>query len=132
MADEDPEGAQAANADISPEEWRRRREALAEKLALQRERSGPASSGKGRSGGLTGAADGMKLASEFVAGILAGAGIGYLFDRILGTSPFGLIVFLVLGFVAGVLNVLRSVGKTSSPMLPGPKEATKGEKLPRE
>ena len=132
MADEDPEGAQAANADISPEEWRRRREALAEKLALQRERSGPASPGKGRSGGLTGAADGMKLASEFVAGILAGAGIGYLFDRILGTSPFGLIVFLVLGFVAGVLNVLRSVGKTSSPTLPGPKEATKGEKLPRE
>ena len=42
MADEDPEGVQAANADISPEEWRRRREALAEKLALQRERSGPA------------------------------------------------------------------------------------------
>lgn len=132
MADEDPEGAQAANADISPEEWRRRREALAEKLALQRERSSPASSGRGSSGGLTGAAGGMKLASEFVAGILAGAGIGYLFDRILGTSPFGLIVFLVLGFVAGVLNVLRSVGKTGSPTQPGSKEATNGEKLPRE
>jgi ATP synthase protein I len=27
-----------------------------------------------------------------------------------GTSPWGLIVFLLLGFCAGVLNVLRSTG----------------------
>ncbi|WP_188849329.1 AtpZ/AtpI family protein [Aureimonas glaciei] len=130
MTDRDRDDADAAKADVSPEEWRRRREALAEKLA-QRERSTPAASAGGRNG-LTGAADGMKLASEFVAGILAGAGIGYLFDRILGTSPFGLVVFLILGFVAGVLNVLRSVGKTSTPVVPAPKDAIKGENPPEE
>lgn len=51
-----------------------------------------------------------KISSEFIAGILVGGGIGWIFDQWLGTSPFGLIVFLLLGFAAGVLNVLRSTG----------------------
>jgi hypothetical protein len=32
------------------------------------------------------------------------------FDRLLSTSPFGFIVFLLLGFVAGVVNVVRTAG----------------------
>ena len=32
------------------------------------------------------------------------------FDRLLSTSPWGLIVFLLLGFTAGVVNVMRSAG----------------------
>ncbi|KJS17634.1 MAG: ATP synthase subunit I [Hoeflea sp. BRH_c9] len=52
----------------------------------------------------------VKLSSEFIAGVIVGALLGYLFDRFLGTSPWGLIVFLLLGFCAGVLNVLRSTG----------------------
>ena len=36
--------------------------------------------------------------------------IGWGFDRLLSTSPFGLIVFLLLGFIAGVVNVMRSAG----------------------
>ena len=36
--------------------------------------------------------------------------IGWGFDRLLSTSPFGLIVFFLLGFVAGVVNVVRSAG----------------------
>ena len=32
-----------------------------------------------------------------------------------GTSPWGLIIFLLLGFVAGVLNVLRSAGLVAEP-----------------
>ena len=39
-----------------------------------------------------------------------GAGLGWIIDRVAGTSPFGLIVFLLLGFGAGVLNVMRSAG----------------------
>jgi len=52
----------------------------------------------------------IKIASEFVAGIVVGAGLGWLIDRALGTTPFALIVFLLLGFAAGVLNVLRAEG----------------------
>ena len=53
---------------------------------------------------------GFRLSSELVAGVAVGAGIGWGFDRLLSTSPFGLIVFLLLGFTAGVVNVVRSAG----------------------
>jgi ATP synthase protein I len=42
--------------------------------------------------------------------VLVGAGLGWLLDRWLGTKPWGLIVFLLLGFAAGVLNVMRAAG----------------------
>jgi ATP synthase protein I len=57
----------------------------------------------------------VKLSSEFIAGVVVGVILGYLFDRFLGTSPWGLIVFLLLGFCAGVLNVLRSTGSVAQP-----------------
>ena len=53
---------------------------------------------------------GFRLSSELVAGVLVGALMGWGFDRLLSTSPFGLIVFVLLGFSAGVLNVIRSAG----------------------
>jgi ATP synthase protein I len=58
----------------------------------------------------SGYAKGFRLSSELVAGVVVGAGIGWLIDRWLGVSPWGLIVFLLLGFAAGVLNVMRSAG----------------------
>ena len=51
---------------------------------------------------------GLKMGTEFVAGVLVGAGIGWVLDQMIGTTPWGLIIFLLLGFAAGVLNVLRS------------------------
>jgi len=53
---------------------------------------------------------GLRLSSELVAGVLVGAALGWGFDRLLSTSPWGLIVFLLLGFTAGVINVMRSAG----------------------
>lgn len=58
-------------------------------------------------------AEAMKISSEFIAGIIVGALIGWVIDYWAGTSPFGLIVFLLLGFAAGILNVLRATGKAS-------------------
>ena len=55
-------------------------------------------------------ARGFQLSSELIAGVVVGALLGWGFDRLLSTSPFGLIVFLLLGFTAGVLNVIRSAG----------------------
>ena len=51
---------------------------------------------------------GFRLSSELIAGVVVGAAIGWGFDRLLSTSPFGLIVFVLLGFTAGVFNVVRS------------------------
>jgi ATP synthase protein I len=61
------------------------------------------------------AAQAIRLGGEFIAGVLVGAGLGWLVDFWLGTSPWGLVVFLLLGFVAGVLNVLRAAGLASAP-----------------
>lgn len=55
-------------------------------------------------------ARGFRLSSELVAGVVVGAAIGWGFDYLLSTSPWGLIVFFLLGFVAGVMNLMRAAG----------------------
>jgi ATP synthase protein I len=56
----------------------------------------------------SGMARGIRLSTELVAGVFVGALIGWGLDRWLGISPWGLMVFLLLGFAAGVLNVVRA------------------------
>ena len=58
----------------------------------------------------SGIAQAFRLSSEFIAGVVVGAGIGYLVDTFFGTSPWGMIVFFLLGFAAAILNVLRAAG----------------------
>jgi ATP synthase protein I len=57
---------------------------------------------------------GFRLSSELVAGVLVGAALGWGFDRLLSTSPWGFVVFFLAGFVAGVVNVVRSAGRASA------------------
>jgi ATP synthase protein I len=68
----------------------------------------------------SGYAKGFRLSSELVAGVVVGAGLGWLTDRWFGTSPWGLTVLLLLGFAAGVLNVMRSAGVVAGNSLDGP------------
>ena len=60
---------------------------------------------------MTGLSRGLRLGSEFIAAILVGAGIGYLLDLWLGTSPWLMLVMLMVGFAAGVLNMVRSTAE---------------------
>ena len=57
-----------------------------------------------------GVAQAFRLSSEFIAGVVVGGGIGYAIDAFFGTSPWGLIVFFLLGFATAILNVLRAAG----------------------
>jgi ATP synthase protein I len=68
---------------------------------------GPSAQGRGNPSNLARA---LRLSSEFIAGILLGGFVGWLVDYFLGWSPWGLIVFLMLGFAAGTLNAMRSAG----------------------
>jgi len=90
---------------------------LGEGLGQLRKRTGPPSDSAGgdRAATASGYARGFRLSSELVGGVLVGAGLGWLIDRLLGISPWGFIVFLLLGFAAGVLNVMRSAGVAPGP-----------------
>lgn len=60
--------------------------------------------------GTSGLARAFRLSSELVGAVLLGAAMGWAIDRWLRISPWGMIVFLLLGFAAGVLNVIRAAG----------------------
>jgi ATP synthase protein I len=82
--------------------------------SMKRERV-EAAKGMNSTGNMNGMAYALRLSSEFIAAILVGTAIGWLIDKMTGSSPWGLIVFLMLGFVAGILNVLRSAGLIAVP-----------------
>ncbi|MBS7695773.1 MULTISPECIES: AtpZ/AtpI family protein [unclassified Chelatococcus] len=52
----------------------------------------------------------MRLAGEFVSGVIVGAALGWGVDQFFGTKPWGLMILLLLGFAAGVMNVMRAAG----------------------
>ena len=94
------EAALTARSDSLGERLRHvRRDAASEQSQAERPAAGPSAIARG-----------FRLSSELVAGVLLGAAIGWALDHWLGISPWGMIVFLLLGFAAGVLNVMRAAG----------------------
>jgi len=83
--------------------------------ALDEEKQERLQAAEARPASRSGYALGLRLASELVAGVLVGAAVGWAIDELAGTSPWGLIVFVLLGFAAGTLNVLRAAGGLSRP-----------------
>jgi ATP synthase protein I len=78
---------------------------LGERIKEARGEPEGSSSDSGGRGSAMGAA--FKLATEMVAGVVVGGGIGHFADKYAGTSPFLLIVFLMLGGAAGIINAVR-------------------------
>ncbi len=62
----------------------------------------------GSQGRLAGMGMGLRLATEVVVGVGGGAGVGWGLDHWLGTQPWLMVVFLLLGGAAGVLNAYRA------------------------
>jgi ATP synthase protein I len=106
-ADDGPSGKSAAE-----EELERRSRALDERLDRREEARKPAASARASNAGMAAA---LRLSTDFVAAVLVGAALGYGFDWMAGTAPWGMIILLLLGFCAGVLNVLRSAGRIADP-----------------
>jgi ATP synthase protein I len=106
----DSRPGETAGKAIRDDELQRRSRDLEAVLATKRTEKRREQAAASKSGSAAGYGKALKLSSEFIAGIAVGAGIGWLIDSWAGSSPWGLIVFLMLGFGAGVLNVARSAG----------------------
>lgn len=101
-----------ARGEISPEEreaFRKRASEIGARLdkakADARVRQGPDPDSRARG---TAMGQAMKIAIELVVGIAVGGFIGKVLDSQFGTAPWLLIVFLMLGFAAGLMNIVRT------------------------
>ena len=52
-----------------------------------------------------------RMSTELVVSVLVGLGLGYGFDVILGSKPWGMLIGLCFGFAAGIMAVLRTSAK---------------------
>lgn len=50
----------------------------------------------------------LRYSAEFIGGVIGGAMLGYGIDWLAGSTPFGLVAGLVLGFATGMYNLLRA------------------------
>ncbi len=80
---------------------------LEHRAAERRVRAAAAASPPGGGFGGPGVTRGLQAGGEFVAAIILGGAIGWGLDWLLGTKPWLLIGFFLLGTVAGVKNVIR-------------------------
>jgi ATP synthase protein I len=104
MAEDEPEG--------DPIREDARLNALDERL--QRARTEEAvRSGEGRDKGEADYRLGNRVLAELIGGMAGGALIGWVLDRLLGTSPLLLLVLLALGTVAAFRNIIRISTKRS-------------------
>ncbi|MEM7720857.1 MAG: AtpZ/AtpI family protein [Pseudomonadota bacterium] len=64
-----------------------------------------------------------RMVVELVAGLGIGFGIGYGLDALLGTTPWLMVVFILLGFIAGVKTMIRSAQEVQRKALEAEKPA---------
>lgn len=81
--------------------------ALEEKIARQREKEKRLREPANASEYVGAAGVGFRITAEFLSAILVGGAVGYVVDRMAGSRPFFLTVFLFWGGAAGILNVYR-------------------------
>ena len=68
---------------------------------------------------------GFRIGIEFVVAILVATGLGWVFDRALGTRPFATIVMFFLGVATGMLNIYRAITRQGAAI--GFRRPPKGE-----
>lgn len=57
---------------------------------------------------------GFRMATDFVAAVLVGAGLGWGLDELFHSTPWGLVGGILLGFIAGVRLIVALASKANS------------------
>jgi len=94
---------------------------LDSRLTAEKKQTAQAEKSSAQYQGASDYSKGYRLISEFAAGILVGALVGYGLDYVFHTLPLFLIVFLLVGFGAGMVNMSRAANRTP----PTPEELAK-------
>jgi len=87
--------------------------------AARGERDGPEKDGASGRPSMSGAGFALRAGIEMVACLGVGAGLGYFLDDWLGTKPWLLALFFLLGGASGVMTVMRLAGRLEAPGDPG-------------
>ena len=77
-------------------------------------RPGAAAAHAIRQNELTGAGRAFRMASEFVAAVIVATALGLALDAVFNTRPIFMIVLMMMGFGAGVLNVTRAAAEMNA------------------
>ena len=59
-----------------------------------------------------------RMVTEMVAGLAIGFGIGFGLDTLLGSTPWLMVTFTVLGIVAGIRVMMRSAAELQTDYVP--------------
>ena len=121
---EPPDKRGSAPGELSPQEraqFEKRISDLGSRLGTarseRRESEGQADgAAEGRRRGM---AYGMRMAADLVASVIVGSIVGWGLDWVLGSRPWLFLIFFLLGFAAGVLNVVRAYERMQRELAPG-------------
>ena len=105
----DDKSSEPKHGSLTPDErdaLRKRASELGKRLDEVRTRNVPQTGDHRARGAAMGEA--FKIAAELMVGVVVGGGIGWALDRHLGTAPWLLVLFLLLGFAAGMSNVIKA------------------------
>lgn len=112
------QGGGQRGSNLSPEDkaaFERRLAGIDKRLDEVKSRdAAEASASRDRRSASRGMAYGLRMASELVAAVLVGGLIGYGLDHWLGTTPWLFMVMFLIGFAAGVRNVMRGYAQVQA------------------
>lgn len=103
------QGSDPRRGEMSPEDraaLRRRASEIGDRLDEVRSRDSPVERRQVSMG--AGYTLAFRFAADLIIGVAAGGFIGWVLDRQFGTAPWLLALFVVLGFAAGLANIIRS------------------------
>jgi ATP synthase protein I len=109
-------GDSPGRGEISPEQraaFQKRSDSLGKRLDQVKARRNPPQSGDARARGEA-FARAFRFVAELIVGVGVGGFIGWVLDRQLGTAPWLLVLFVTLGFAAGLMNVIRAAQRAQA------------------
>lgn len=118
-----------ADTDAQRQQDAARLVALEGKLSARRPAAAPHAFGPGALGqSFDHANQAWRMVIELVAGLVIGFGIGYGLDRLFGTLPIFLVVFILAGFAAGVKTIMRTAREMAAASPTPPQGTGQNEK----